>query len=85
MEHQLWSWVLSAVGIFGIWLAGQKKASGWAVGFSAQILWIAYAIATRQWGFIAASLVYATFYARNWFRWRREAIQVKLRSVNDKQ
>lgn len=69
----LWSYLLTAVGVTGIWLAGRKSTWGWAIGLGAQVLWIAYAIATRQWGFIVSALVYGTVYARNWARWTREA------------
>lgn len=70
---QYWSWVLTAVGVFGLYLAGRKSKAGWAVGFSAQGLWVAYAIATKQWGFIFSALAYGSVYARNWLRWRAEA------------
>lgn len=71
--NQWWSWILTAVGVLGIWLAGRKLTAGWAVGFGAQALWIAYAVATRQWGFIVSALAYGTVYGRNWLRWRRES------------
>jgi len=60
-----------AVGVTGLWLAGRKSAAGWAIGLGAQVLWIAYAIVTRQWGFIVSAFAYGTVYARNWVRWRR--------------
>jgi hypothetical protein len=71
--NQLWSWLLTAVGVTGLYLAGRKSKVGWAVGFGAQALWIAYAVATRQWGFIVSACAYGWVYARNWLRWRREA------------
>lgn len=71
--HQYWSWLLAAIGITGIWLAGSRRTAGWVIGVSAQALWIAYAIATRQWGFIASALAYGFVYGRNWLKWRREA------------
>ena len=67
-----WSILLTTVGIFGLWIAGQKKAWGWSVGVAAQLLWIAYAITTRQWGFIASALVYGAVYGRNFLAWRKE-------------
>ncbi|WP_433355588.1 hypothetical protein ACQP25_17135 [Microtetraspora malaysiensis] len=67
-----WSWALTLVGITGLWFAGRRKAYGWAIGLGAQLLWIAYAVATRQWGFIASALVYGLVYARNYVAWRRE-------------
>lgn len=75
-----WSYILTAVGITGIWLAGRKSRVGWAVGLFAQVLWIVYAIATKQWGFIVSSLAYGTVYARNWIRWTREAKEEYSRS-----
>lgn len=69
----LWSYTLGALGVLGIWLAGRKSAWGWAVGFGAQFLWLAYALITAQHGFIITAVVYGTVYARNWWRWTREA------------
>ena len=65
-----WSWLLAAVGITGLVLAGRRQAIGWAVGLAAQAAWIAYALATRQWGFIASAAAYGAVYARNWWTWR---------------
>lgn len=66
-----WSISLAAIGILGIWLAGQKRALGWAVGVAAQLLWVAYAVVTGQWGFILSAIAYGAVYARNWWRWTR--------------
>lgn len=71
--NQWWSWALAAVGLLGIWLAGRKRAVGWLVGVGAQFLWLAYAIVTRQWGFVVTAVAYAGFYGHNWLRWRAEA------------
>lgn len=67
MTPQLWSWLLAAIGIAGIALAGRPRLAwlGWTVGLSAQALWIAYAVATGQYGFIASALGYATVYGIN--------------------
>jgi len=65
-----WSWALAGVGITGLFLAGSSRKIGWAIGISAQVLWIMYAVSTRQWGFLATALAYGWVYARNWLRWR---------------
>lgn len=70
-----WSWVLTAAGLSGLILAGQRKAVGWALGVLTQVLWISYAVATSQWGFIVSALAYATVYARNWISWRRSEMR----------
>jgi hypothetical protein len=64
-----WSWLLAAVGITGLWLAGRKIWWAWLIGLGAQVLWIAYAVATGQYGFIAAALAYGVVYGRNAWLW----------------
>lgn len=75
MSALIWSTVLAAVGILGLYVAGRRLWWGWAIGLAAQVLWIAYAIVTRQWGFIASALAYGFVYGRNALRWRREAAE----------
>lgn len=72
MASQWWSWLLTVVGVTGLLLAGSSRKAGWAVGFSAQGLWLAYAVATHQWGFIVSAVAYGSVYARNWLRWRKD-------------
>ncbi|MER7445239.1 hypothetical protein [Micromonospora avicenniae] len=67
MNPQLWSWLLMAVGVTGLYLAGKRSWTGWAVGLGAQVLWLAYSITTGQWGF----LVYGAVYLRNLRAWLR--------------
>lgn len=78
-----WSFVLAAVGVLGLLLAGRRRWQGWGVGFGAQLLWVAYAVATEQWGFILSAVAYGTVYARNALVWRREA-RAPLPSVHGK-
>jgi hypothetical protein len=59
-----WSYTLATVGVTGLWLAGSGKPAGWMVGVGAQILWLAYAVATHQWGFIVTAVAYAIAYTR---------------------
>lgn len=70
---QWWSWALAAVGLTGIWITGHRRAAGWLVGLAAQALWLAYALASRQWGFLVTAVAYGAVYARNWWRWHAEA------------
>ena len=69
MPFWAWSWLLTAVGVTGLWMAGSRNKWGWAVGLFAQSLWFSYAIATEQWGFIPGCLAYGTMYARNLRAW----------------
>lgn len=65
-----WSWLLAAFGLAGLWLAGNKKRGGWAVCAASQLLWLVYALATEQYGFIATALCYGFLYVRNWMAWK---------------
>lgn len=71
-----WSYILMAIGVFGLYLAGRKSQWGWAIGIAAQLLWMAYAVATQQWGFIVSALAYGWIYTKNFLAWRREARRV---------
>jgi lipid-A-disaccharide synthase-like uncharacterized protein len=67
-----WSWGLALAGIVGLVFAGKKKKIGWALGVLTQFLWMTYAIATHQYGFILGSCAYAFVYGRNYYLWHKE-------------
>ncbi|WFE60816.1 hypothetical protein [Micromonospora sp. WMMD712] len=69
MNHQLWSWLLMAVGVTGLYLAGKRSWTGWAIGLAGQFLWLAYSLVTEQWGFLASCFVYGAVYIRNLRAW----------------
>lgn len=68
-----WSFLLAAVGLLGVWLAGRKSWTGWAVGIVSQVLWITYGLTTGQYGFFLSAFAYGAMYARNWWLWTRTA------------
>jgi hypothetical protein len=70
MPGWLWGYVLAAVGVAGLWLAGSGRRVGWAVGVAGQVLWVGYAVATGQPGFLLSAGVYGATYARAWWRHR---------------
>ena len=75
---ELWSWILTAFGIVGLYLAGSKNAYGWIIGLCAQILWLTYAIFTQQYGFIVSAFAYGFVYFRNFHKWTTvEDVEVK--------
>lgn len=65
----IWSFILAAIGILGLVLAGKKMKIGWAIGLGAQVLWIIFALVTHQWGFIISAFAYGFVYGRNWYLW----------------
>lgn len=70
MEY--WSWILTLFGVLGIFLAGKKNKWGWIIGIFSQFLWIAFALVTAQYGFIVASVLYGSIYAKNFISWNKE-------------
>ena len=70
-----WSYLLTAVGVFGLWLAGRKDRRGWMVGVGAQTLWIAYATATQQWGFYISAIAYGWVYIKNARAWEPKVVE----------
>lgn len=70
-----WSWILAAIGVTGLYLTTKKLAVGFAVGVLVQVLWIAYAITTNQFGFIASALAYGAVNALGLYRWTHKEQQ----------
>jgi len=52
-------WVLVVGGVVGTYLAGMGRRWAWLLLFGLQPVWIAYAVATGQFGFVLGSLAYA--------------------------
>ncbi len=67
-----WSYLLTIVGVFGLYLAGRKIWWSWFVGAAAQLLWIAYALVTHQYGFVISALAYGWVYFNNGLVWSKQ-------------
>ncbi len=68
----MWSYVLAAIGVTGIFFVGRKTIWGWFVLLFNEVLWIAYALITNQYGFILSAIAYAIVYIKSYLLWRRE-------------
>ena len=66
---EYWSYILAPFGLIGLWMSGSRNRWGWALFIGTQILWLTYAVQTRQWGFVPGSLAYGAIYLRNFIRW----------------
>jgi len=60
-----WSWLLTVLGAFGLLVAG-RRPWGWLWGVGVQFAWVAYALASRQFGFLASAALYASVYVLNY-------------------
>lgn len=54
-----WPWILTALQVVALWAAGRSFWWGWLLGGSVQMPWIAYAIVTKQIGFLPGCVVSA--------------------------
>jgi hypothetical protein len=58
-----WSYLLAAIGVTGIFF----------VLLLNECIWIAYALATNQYGFILMATAYSAVYIKSYLAWRQEA------------
>jgi nicotinamide riboside transporter PnuC len=72
----MWSYVLAAIGVTGIFFVGRKTIWGWLILCLNEVLWIIYAVTTKQYGFIFAAIAYGIVYVKSYLLWRREAEKV---------
>ena len=62
---QTWSWLLSIIGVVGLFVTSTGRVWGWWVNIGAQMLWIVYATVTRQYGFLFAAVAYGIVFTLN--------------------
>lgn len=60
-----WSWALTTIGVTAFYLTSRKVWWGWWINVGGQVVWLAYAIITVQFGFVVAALLYAWVFWRN--------------------
>jgi hypothetical protein len=70
-RFMMWSWVLAAIGVTGIFFVGRKTIWGWLVLLLNECLWIVYAIVTKQYGFIFAAIAYGFVYIKSYLGWKK--------------
>jgi hypothetical protein len=68
----MWSWILAILGITGIFLVGRKTIWGWLILCANEILWVTYALITKQYGFIAMAIAYVIIYVKSYVHWKKE-------------
>jgi hypothetical protein len=68
----MWSWILAIIGVAGIFFVGRKDKWGWWVLLFNEVLWIAYALITNQYGFIFSAIAYGIVYIKSYLKWREE-------------
>lgn len=65
-------WLLSAITVWMTLLAGNKSRFAWMVGLGNQLLWLAWIIASAQWGLLPLNIALWIVYGRNQLKWMAE-------------
>lgn len=68
----LWSYILTVIGLAGFYLAGKKVWWCWYVNIANQVLWVAYALVTKQYGFLIGAAGYLYVFLQNAVVWTKE-------------
>lgn len=62
-------WLLSAITVYSMLLAGNKRCGAWVVGLINQALWLVYIFAAGAWGLLPMNVALWIVYARNYWKW----------------
>jgi hypothetical protein len=63
-------WLLSAITIYSMLLAGNKRRGAWIVGLVNQALWLIWIVVSKSWGLLPMNLALWVVYARNYLKWK---------------
>ena len=74
MARQLVALATSVLTLIGMWLAGNRRASGWLVGLVNQALWFGFIVAFDAWGLLPLNAALIVVYSRNLRKWRQPAV-----------
>jgi hypothetical protein len=66
-------WVLAALTVLNMWLAGNKNPWAWRLGIGSQALWLYFDYTVQAWGLMPLAIILTWVYLRNLRRWTAEA------------
>lgn len=72
--NEYWSWLLAVLGVSGMYFVGKKTVWGWLVLLANEVIWVVYALVTKQYGFILMAIAYAIVYIKSYLEWRKAEI-----------
>jgi hypothetical protein len=62
-------YLMSAITIYTMFLAGDKKKGAWVVGLINQIFWFTWVFTTQNWGLLPMTIAITIVYFRNYLKW----------------
>jgi hypothetical protein len=63
------TWILSAITIFSMWLAGNRNPWAWVVSLLNQALWFTWIVLEGEWGLLPMNLAMVFVSFRNLRKW----------------
>lgn len=64
-------YLLSAITIYTMLLAGNKRKHAWAIGLLNQFLWLVWIFLMQAWGLLPMNIALWVIYGRNHFKWNK--------------
>lgn len=64
-------YLLSAITIYSMLLAGNKKRGAWLVWLVNQLLWLVWIVLSGAWGLLPMNIALWVVYARNYIKWTK--------------
>ena len=74
---QIFSGLVTGIGLLGFWLAGAKVWWSWYVNIANQLLWVIFALITGYYAFLVGTAFYLVVFSRNAYKWTKEKIETK--------
>jgi hypothetical protein len=69
-----WSWLLTLPQLFAYWQVGNLRRWAWLLAFTVDVLWVAYATLTAQYGFLVSATLFGVLALRNWWKWGSQPV-----------
>lgn len=67
-----WSILLTIIAVGCCVALIYKKWWGFALGVFQQVLWLIYAVSTKQYGFLASAAIFGVLNVVGWRKWKAE-------------
>jgi len=65
-----YTWIMSGITIYTMWLAGDKKKLAWVLGLVNQCFWLFFIYQKQAWGLLPMTISLCIIYTRNLMKWK---------------
>ena len=70
--EQILPYILSALTVYQLVLAGKKDKKAWVIGILIQPVWLCWMYLSQEWGFIPLNVAMWYVSITNYIKWNRE-------------